>query len=95
MIALSNPIEVRLIDGPKLRGWIGDVSEISFVLSPENQGQLEKAQRLFDQIRSIKCVKSRKPSHAAPTILIGVGISVAAIAVMSVVAIFQLRNEPR
>lgn len=41
-IALNNPMEVRLQDGSKLRGWRGDVSESGFVLACENKHQLER-----------------------------------------------------
>ena len=61
----DKPVEVRFLDGSKLRGWLGEVSDSGFSLSHENKGHLR--------------VRSVKQGHTARNILIGVGIAVVAI----------------
>jgi len=78
-------VEVRLVNGSKLRGWIGTISENNFEL---RLGKVKLEQRTieFDHVRSVKPVDSLKPSHTARNILIGVGIAVAAIGLGIVIA---------
>jgi hypothetical protein len=45
-------VEVRFMDGAKLRGWIGEVSDTGFVLSHEVKRQLTKSQVAFNQVRA-------------------------------------------
>jgi len=78
-------VEVRPFDGAKLRGWIGTISENSFELRLGNL-KLESRSLGFDQVRSVRPVKSLKPSHTGRNILIGAGIAVAAIAVGILIA---------
>ena len=52
-IDTNSPVEVRLIDGAKLRGWIGEVSDTGFVLSHELKRQLTKSQVAFNQARTV------------------------------------------
>lgn len=78
----NSPVELRLVDGTKVRGWVSDVSATGFVLTQQSKGQLEKKQIAFQQTRSVKQVKSVKPSHTTRNILIGVGIGVAVVAVL-------------
>jgi hypothetical protein len=78
-IGLDSPVEVRFLDGSKLRGWLGEVSDSGFSLSHENKGHLEKSRVGFDLVRSVKQVKSVKPGHTARNIPIGVGIAAVAI----------------
>jgi hypothetical protein len=78
-IGPDSPVEVKFLDGAKLRGWIGEVSDSGFSLSHEKKGQLEKSRVSFDQVRAVKQVKSVKPGHTARNILIGVGIALVAI----------------
>jgi hypothetical protein len=78
----NSPVEVRFMDGAKLRGWIGEVSDTGFVLSHEVRRQLTKSQVAFDQVRAVKQVQSVKPSHALRNVLIGVGITLAAIGII-------------
>ena len=68
-------VEVRLSSGPRLRGWIGAISESGFELRLGKE-KLERQSLGFDQIRSIKPVDVLKPSHTARNILIGVGITI-------------------
>lgn len=78
---IGSPLEVRFLDGSKLRGWISEVSETGFVLSHEKNKRLEKSAVTFSQIQSVKQIKSVKPSHTVRNILIGVSIAVVAIGV--------------
>jgi hypothetical protein len=48
----NSPVEVRFMDGAKLRGWIGEVSDTGFVLSHEVKRQLTKSQVAFNQVRA-------------------------------------------
>ena len=68
-------VEVRLSSGPRLRGWIGAISESSFEFRLGKE-KLELRSLGFDQIRSVKPVDVLNPSHTARNILIGVGITV-------------------
>jgi hypothetical protein len=78
----NSPVEVHFMDGAKLRGWIGEVSDTGFVLSHEVKRQLTKSQVAFNQIRAVKQVHSVKPSHTARNVLIGVGVTLAAIGII-------------
>ncbi len=83
------PVELRLHDGTKTRGWISDVGEAQFVLTTERKDhRLEKRQVTFAQVRSARQVGSVRPSHTLRNVLIGVGIGVAALlaAAVSLVA---------
>ena len=57
----DSSVEVKFLDGAKLRGWISEVSDSGFSLSHEKKGQLEKSRVSFDQVRAVKQVKSVKP----------------------------------
>jgi hypothetical protein len=70
---------LSFVDGAKLRGWIGEVSDTGFVLSHEVRRQLTKSQVAFDQVRAVKQVQSVKPSHTVRNVLIGVSITLAAL----------------
>ena len=72
----NSPVEVRLMDGTKLRGWIGESSETGFVLSQEQDHRLQKRMIAFREIKSLKQIKNVKPGHTTRNILIGVGITV-------------------
>lgn len=76
----NSPVELRLVDGSKLRGWVSDVSDTGFVLTQERKSRLEKRQIAFQQAQSVKLVKSVKPSHTTRNILIGIGVGVAVVA---------------
>jgi len=78
----NSPVEVRFMDGAKLRGWIGEVSDTGFVLSHEVKRQLTKSQVAFNQVRAVKQVHSVKPSHTVRNVLIGVGVALAAIGII-------------
>lgn len=78
-------VELRLADRSKLRGWIGTISETKLELRMGEQ-RLETRALAFDQIRTVKPVKSLKPSHTGRNILIGVGIAVAAIGIGILIA---------
>lgn len=78
-IPSDTPVEVRLVDDSKLRGWMGDVSESDFLLSHEVKHQLQRSRIPIAQVRDLKVVKNVKPSHTTRNILIGVGIAVAVI----------------
>ena len=81
-IDTNSPVEVRFMDGARLRGWIGEVSDTGFVLSHEVRHQLTKSQVAYNQIRAVKQVQSVKPSHTVRSVLIGVGITLAAIGII-------------
>lgn len=76
----DSPVQIRLLDGSKLRGWISDVSDAGFVLTQEHKSRLEKSQIPFQQVQAVKRVKSVKPSHTTRNILIGVGIGIVVVA---------------
>ncbi|MCL5746264.1 MAG: hypothetical protein M1541_20425 [Acidobacteria bacterium] len=78
----NSPVEVRFMDGAKLRGWIGEVSDTGFVLSHEVKRQLTESQVAFNQVRAVKQVHSVKPSHTVRNVLIGVGVTLAAIGII-------------
>jgi hypothetical protein len=75
----DSPVELRLVDGSKLRGWIGEVSDTGFVLTRQMKNGLEKNDIRFQQTQTVKQVKSVKPAHTTRNILIGVGIGVVVI----------------
>ena len=77
-----SPVEVRFLDGSKLRGWMGEVSETGFALSHEQNRQLTVSNVAFAQVSAVKQVKTVKPGHTARNILIGVGVTVVAIGVI-------------
>jgi len=81
----ASPVELRLADGSKLRGWVSDVSATGFVLTQERKSQLEKKQITFQQTQSVKVVKSVNPSHRTRNILIGVAVGVGAVAIAAAV----------
>jgi len=82
-IPAGRPVEVSFLNGSKLRGWIGEVSAKGFVVTHEKGNRLEEAQVTFDSVKSVKGIKSVKPSHTTRNILIGVGIAMAAIGVIA------------
>jgi hypothetical protein len=76
---LGTNIEVRLKDRQKLRGARGAVSESGFTLVDARSGD---RQIMFDDVASIKQVKTK--SHTGRNILIGVAIGVGAVAIVIV-----------
>lgn len=48
-----SPVEVRMLDRSKLRGWIGEVSGAGFVLSHEQKRRLIASQIAFSQMRTV------------------------------------------
>lgn len=81
-LGTHSPVEVRFIDGTRLRGWIGEVFDTGFVLSHESKHQLTNSRIAFNQISAVRQVKSVKPSHTARNLLLGVGITLAVIGVI-------------
>jgi len=88
-LAKGGPVEVRLANGSKLRGWVGDISETGFMLTFEHKKQFQKSEIAFDQVKAVKRVKSAQPSQTARHILIGVGVGavVAAVVIVAVAAV--------
>jgi hypothetical protein len=86
-IATGSPVEVRLADGSKLRGWISEVSDTGFELRYEKRKQLQQAQITFDQVKAVKEVGSVKTSHTARNVLIGLGVGVVALGVVAAIAL--------
>ncbi len=78
-IDTNSPVEVRFMDGAKLRGRIGEISDTGFVLSHEVRRQLTKSQVAFDKVRAVRQVQSVKPSHTLRNVLIGVSITLGAL----------------
>lgn len=76
-------VQVVVTDGQKLRGWIGEISDSTFLLSREKNGILERSSLNYTSIRSIKRVASVKPSHTVRNIFIGVTAGVIAIGVIA------------
>jgi len=72
----DSPVEIHLLDGSKLRGWITDVSDVGFVLTREQKNRLEKNEVRFQQVQVVKRVKSVEPSHRTRNIVVGVAIGV-------------------
>ncbi len=81
-IDTNSPVEVRFMDGARLRGWIGEVSDTGFELSHEARRQLTKSQVAFNQIRAVKQVQSVEPSHTVRNVLIGASSTLAAIGII-------------
>lgn len=50
-ISRGNAVEVRFLDGSKLRGWIGAVSDTGFDLTTEQRGV---QQIRFEQVKSLR-----------------------------------------
>ena len=90
-IRTDSPVEVRFLDGSKLRGWISEVSDTGFVLSHEKKGRLEKSQVTFEQVRAVKQVANVKPSHRTRNFLIVTGIGVGLAAAVLAVAYAKIR----
>jgi|KBSSwiStaDraftv2_1062776.scaffolds.fasta_scaffold949156_2 hypothetical protein len=84
-ISAQTPVEVRLRDRGKLRGWLGEVSASGFELRCETKNRLDTKTFAFDAVKSIRIVDTVKPRHTARSILIGVGIAVGAIFITSVI----------
>jgi hypothetical protein len=82
-IAANSAVEVRFTDGSHRRGWISEVSDAGFVLSNENNSRIEKSQVAFAEIKDVKQVASVKPSHTTRNILLGVGITIGSLMVLS------------
>ena len=79
-VQAGQPVEVRMVDGSRLRGWIGEVSQAGFVLRREGRQQrLTSSLVTFAQVRSVKQVQSVNSTHTLRNILIGVGLAGAAI----------------
>jgi hypothetical protein len=74
---VGTSIEIRLSDKQKLRGARGAVSDSGFTLVDARSGERQIA---FDDVVSVKQVKTK--SHTGRNILIGVGIGVGAVAVV-------------
>ena len=81
-IDVRSPVEVRLNDGAKLRGWVGEVSGSGFVLNHEEGPQAKKSQVAFNQIKAVKQIQSVNPRHTTRNLLIGVGVALAAVVVV-------------
>ena len=78
-----SPVEVRFVDGSRLRGWIGEISDTGFALSREEKNHMLTNSRVaFNQVRDVKQVGSVKPSHTVRNVLIGVGITVVTVGVI-------------
>lgn len=84
-IGANRAVEVRLLAGEKLRGWVGAVSESGFELRLGRE-RLESRQLGYGEVKTVKAVESVKPSHTGRNILIGVGIAVAAIGIGILIA---------
>lgn len=50
-ISRGNAVEVRFLDGSKLRGWIGTVSDTGFDLTTEKRGM---QQIRFEDVKSLR-----------------------------------------
>lgn len=94
-IAANSPVEVKYLDNSKQRGWIGEVSDTGFVLSHEQNKQMEKSQVTFTQVKTVKQlndIHGHKRRNIA--IAVGVGVAVAvSIAVVYALALSKLANK--
>lgn len=55
-ISRGNAVEVRLLDGSKLRGWMGVVTDSGFELEARKGG---KQQIAFGQVKSLRDMKKK------------------------------------
>jgi hypothetical protein len=83
-MAPGTPVELRLHNDSKLRGWIGDVSESGLTLRRENQGKLEVQAFRFEEIDSAKTVRSVEPTHIGRKILIGIGVTIGSLLIIGI-----------
>ena len=71
LIGQGAAVEVRMRDGSKLRGWIGEVSATGFELEARGHRLLPMT---FDQVQAVKRVSSVRPSHTKFIVLSVVGV---------------------
>jgi hypothetical protein len=83
-MAPGTPVELRLHDGAKLRGWIDEVSELRLTLRRESKGRLDVKALRFDEIDSVKTVSSVEPAHIGRKILIGIGVTVGSLLIIGI-----------
>ena len=81
---LGTNIELRFKDKQKLRGARGAVSDFGFTLVDARAGERQIA---FDDVTSVKPVSIK--AHTARNILIGVGITVAAVGIWFAVMLHE------
>ena len=77
-------VQVRLLDGEKLRGRIGAVTEDAFVLTTEHKGKVETRQIPFHRVQTIER-SDRTFDHS-----LGRGFLIGAIVVGFIGAIFAI-----
>ncbi len=88
----NSPVEVRLHNGTKLRGTIGEVSDTGYVLTHETSGQLVKQSLTYQETRSVKNVDSVNPGHGSKHIYTAIAIGMIAVAVIAVVVLLKNRG---
>ncbi|MFN7934264.1 MAG: hypothetical protein U0R19_13120 [Bryobacteraceae bacterium] len=81
-ISRGNAVEVRFLDGSKLRGWIGEVSDTGFVLTTEKAGV---QQIRFDQLKSLRDMKKTTFGRS-----LGRGYLIAIIVVVAIAVTFGI-----
>ena len=88
----NSPVEVRLHNGTKLRGTIGEVSDTGYVLTHESSGQLVKQSLTYQETRSVKNVDSVKSRNASKHIYTAIAVGMIAVAVIAVVLLLKNRG---
>ena len=63
-ISRGNAVEVRFLDGSKMRGWMGAVTDTGFELEAEKGGKQLIA---YDRVKSLR--DRKKTSSAGPTMI--------------------------
>jgi len=81
---VGTPVELRLHHGPKLRGWVDEVSESGLTLRRESEGRLDVKNLRFDEIDSVKIVSSVESAHIGRKILIGIGVAVGSLLIIGI-----------
>ena len=80
-LPLNTPVEVRLRDGTRLRGWLREVGDQNFALDHEVRHQLERSEFPLDSLQNVKAIKNVHQSHTTRNILIGVAIPIVVLGV--------------
>ena len=71
-ISKGSAVEVRLKDGQKLRGRLGEVSSSSFTLQTTKDGKVDSRDLAFDDVKSLKPKRDK-----GRNIALGVGLGIA------------------
>jgi hypothetical protein len=83
-IARGEMVEVRMVEGGKLRGRIGPVTDVGFEMETQQKGKLETQQVAFARVKSIRA------THRSFERSLGRGFLIGAIVVVTIAVIFGI-----